>query len=174
VLSQLTRHHSLRAAAVDPLDPTPHAKLAEWSLMLTDLPEMKEEALAEANAELDEAIARDPHHLKLRQLRVQLRRLQARETGRREELHKVVEAAREALALYPADPAGFVTLADALRDEGLASGDRSVLQSARVAYQQSLRLDGSRLSWETIRRFSESRRLGIEERIRQMSSLIGE
>ena len=153
------------AIYADPLDPTPCMRRAEWLMAVASWqPDRRDEALRLAEASLDQAISRDPFHLKLRRMRVDLRRAKAGASARDADHHAAVDAAREALELYPQDPKGLVLLADCLHDAGRSLESGTLLQDAVDTYRQALDLDDQRLPWERLRRFRERERRDIKAR----------
>ena len=152
------------AIDADPLDPTPCVRRAEWLMAVASLPDRRDEALRLAEASLNQAIRRDPFHLKLRRMRVDLHRTKATASAREVDHLAVVHAAREALELYPQDPKGLVLLADCLHEAGNALESGALLQEAIVTYGQALDLDDQRLPWERLRRFRDRERRDIQTR----------
>jgi len=83
-----------------------------------------------------------------------------------------MKSAQGALALYPLDPAGMVSLGDTQLAAGAALGDGELLQSAIESYERALVLDDRRMSWEEFYRFRPDRKLEIRERIERARDLL--
>ena len=145
------------AAAADPRDPTPYERQARWLAAASARPDRQQEALQLADEALGRAIARDPHHHKLRRMKAQLLTRLAEATGSAEVYAAAVDAAREALRLYPLDPDGMIALGDCLARLGTTTGDAAPLREAIDQYAKALALDASRPSWVGVRRFSDGK-----------------
>ncbi len=155
-----------QAGRADPFDPTPWVRSARWLTAVSELPGQAEQSLRLAFNSLDEAIARDPYHLKLRRMRVDLLRRRATALGHHEDYLAAVSAARDALELYPLDPKGFVLLADCLFDAGHAAGSSDLLREAIQICEHALALDGQRARWEKLRRFRNRERSEIRTKMK--------
>ncbi len=154
-------------ALADPLDPTPKLQQAEWLASLGD-----EISLRAASLALDQGLTRDPHSLSLHRSRTQLHLAIARRSSAPQDYRSAVQAARGALALYPQDPAGLVTLADTKLLAGIEWQSKELLLEAVGHYQQALALDEKRLAWETIQRFRPRVVEEIHARIRSAESAL--
>ena len=156
-----------RAADADPLDPTPPSDHAAWLFRVASIPQLRGDALDLAESSISEAIRRDPFNVAHRRRCVELLRAKAEHTERTDDFEATVWAAREALSLYPMDPAGLILLGDCLLAQGLATGSADVLDGAIARYREALQLDDARPSWETLRRMPTRRRAEIEAKINQ-------
>ncbi len=172
--AQLPYHHFQRAADLDPLDPTPLANLTTWLIRASYFPGLQDQALGLADESLRRAIERDPVSLKLRRTRVQLYRRMAEANPTRERFLAAIDAAQDAQSLYPQDPEGFVALAGCQLDAGAILRDTALLEQARNSYHRAIELDGSRLWWEELHRFSESERQAIDAAIERASSTLND
>ena len=121
---------------------------------------------------LEQGIVRDPHDVTLRRIHMQLHQRRAEVTGSADARLTAIDAARQALALYPLDPHGIAALADRQREAGEAAQDGDRLKEAIEGYQRVLRLDDERFSWETLRRFSIRERKAIESKIERARSFL--
>ena len=156
-----------KAIDADPLDPTPCLRQAEWLMAVASMPDRTDEALALAEASLDQAVERDPFQLRLRRLRVELFRSRAKASASEADHRAVIDAARLALELYPQDPKGLVLLANCFREAGSDLASRDMLDSAIKSYRAALALDTQRLPWERLRRLRDSERRDIKARIKR-------
>jgi tetratricopeptide (TPR) repeat protein len=172
VTSQLPYHQFDSAAAADPADPTPYLEQAQWLIAASSLPELRESAIDAAIVSIERAMKRDPYGLKLRRMHVLAYQEKARITGSTNDLIKAVEAARAALALYPLDPKGFITLADCQVDLGETTNAEEVLQQAIANYERALQIDDNRLAWEELRRMRPKDRDAIRAKIEQVQHLL--
>jgi len=136
------------AAQADPLDPTPWVEQARW---LTGLG--GESSLRGAIESLRQGIERDPFNASYQRAEAHLYLRLAETTHERGDYASAIEAEKAALALYPGDPSGLVSLGDTLLTTGEALESDELLREAIEDYRQALELDNRRLSWETIRRF---------------------
>jgi len=157
------------AAKADPLDPTPWAEKARW------LSGGGTEAhLRIATESLRQGIQRDPVNASLRRAQARVY-LSLAEIGHRfEDYLAAVEAEKAALALYPLDPSGLVSLGDTLFAAGESMKSDKLLHEAVDSYQRALELDSRRLPWETIRRFRRQQIADINTRIDRTQQLLNE
>lgn len=169
---QVTYRHFELAAAADPQDPTPHAQMARWLVEASAVPEFRDNALALALDAVGLAIRRDPFSVQLRRLKMQIGQRVAAKSGGADDFGSAITAAREALSLYPQDPHGLVALGDCQLDAGRAMKGRSFLEEAISSYEAALSLDGARLWWETLRRFSGPEMKIIEVKMGEARSLL--
>jgi len=174
ITAQLAHHYFLRAIEADPLDPTPCVEHARWAVAASSLPELGKEALRLAEDSLTQAIERDPFSIQLRRMQAQLYRTRADATGSTKDRIAAVEAAREALELYPRSPSDITALADCQLEAGQAAHSQELLQQAIDNYDHALKLDEARLWWEELRRFRETDREVIREKIRRAQKLLQE
>jgi len=172
VTSQLPYHQFENAAAADPVDPTPYLEQAQWLIAASSLPDLRESALDAAIASIERAIRRDRYSLRLRRTHVRACQEKAKITGSTDDLHKAVDAAHAALALYPLDPKGMVALADCQVEVGKATNAKDELQQAIAGYERALKIDDDRLAWEELRRLRPKDREAIQVRIEQVQNLL--
>jgi len=165
VAAQPTDRHFQRAAAIDPLDPSPLTARTDWLLALSSDPLRREEAFALAIKSLDEAVRRDPHAVRHRRAMMRLYRMRASASGRVEDYLAAVEAGRAATQLYPNDPTGYVQLAEMQFAAGEAAQVEDLVREAVANLRHAVHLDDSRPGWEIIRRFSKRQRDEIEAQI---------
>ncbi len=159
-----------KAAAADPLDPTP---LTEWALWAGHVGGRT--GLDKALACLQAAEERDPLDRGIYRSRWQILQLRYQVTRNVEDLLQAVPAARRAVELYPELPDGHVDLARLLAKAATgAESDLSMKAAARVweveavmHYCKALDLDAARPSYE-IRRWSADQRRRIEGELAQL------
>ena len=155
------------AASADPLDPTPEVQQAEWLASLGD-----EVSLRAAFLALDEGLDLDYRSLSLHRRKTQLHLAIAHRSSGPQDYLSAVDAARRALALYPQDPAGLVTLADTEFMAGRELQSKELLLEAIRHYREALALDEKRLEWETIQRFRPRVVEEIHAKIRRAESML--
>ena len=161
----------LDAVAADPLDPTPCVERAQlWFARSAD-PVRRTNALTVAIESLDEAIQRDPLHIAHRRQLLQIVAALARTTGATEDYQRAVGAAQRVCDLYPADPGGYVSLADIQMESGRVLKSADLVRDALEAYQWALALDAARPAWVTGRGFRPHERAEIERKMRQAEAL---
>lgn len=174
VRAGLITHHLTVAGIVDPLDPTPHERLAEWKFAESTMSDMPMESLAAAELAAREAIGRDPHHLRPRRLLVRILRRQAELSGNVDDFQRAIATAADAVALYPADPNGYITLADVQAAASGVTRSASLAREAIAGYERALALDEQRWSGETIRRFNERQKTELRMKITALMTAIQE
>jgi tetratricopeptide (TPR) repeat protein len=158
-----------RAAAHNPLDPTPHAEQAGAMLRIAEAGSLSP-SLVEAERAIENAIERDPYSLGLRRLKLRILLTQARQSRHPWDFAQAVAAAREALALYPFDPVGLINLGDVLSEAANAESDDpekkiNLLLPALEAWQIALELDNSRPAWEVFHRLTPTEKQAVEARV---------
>jgi tetratricopeptide (TPR) repeat protein len=164
-----------QAAAADPLDPTPCVKEAEWLMRTISIGQAGPSAWTGAEAAIHEAIARDPFSHSLRRMKMRFYVERAQDLGDLADRMQAIEAAREALAVYPENPEGLIAFADRQREAaeamlagGVSVGDAGVeafrlIDEAIGNFRSALALDGRRLSWEELHRIRMSERVRIQQ-----------
>lgn len=157
--------HFVRAAGADPLDPTPLVRRAEWLVRDAGRADRPEDALRGAIESMSDAIVRDPHDIGLRNQLMELYRAMAGTTGAPSAYQAAIDAAREAIDLYPLSPRAIAALADRQAEAGEALRSVALLREAVENYRRALALDEQRLSWEELRRFSTPQRTRIQSRM---------
>jgi hypothetical protein len=161
-----------RAAMVDPFDPTPHEEdAALW--MRVWISRSIPSALDKAEQAISAAIDRDPYDLGLRRMRWQVLLARARHTKKPADFNDAIAAAKDALALYPLDPDGLVTLGDTLAEAasaiaGTPAARNALLLEAIDAYQQALDLDAARPAWVHFHRLTAQQRAALSDRVTQL------
>jgi len=163
----------IRAASVDSRDPVPAAEAAQWMLQsalqaLATSPQRAAECADFGVAAIDSAIARCPDAFTYYLRKSQLHRIRGLVLASPVDAQFAVAAARQALRLYPENPHGYVSLADALRQ----SNDCPSVTEAIAQYRQAIALDDQRPDWEEIRRFTPAQRQDIEARITESSAFV--
>ena len=180
-------------------DPTPCVEQVGWLLNVARDARHAEWALSEAERPAACAIARDPHNVAVRRMVAALRLFQARQAAAVDGQHRVVgglarsaaedqrgvaayqravDAAREAVALYPLDPPGLVSLADTLAEAGRAAREAdaeeplSWLVAAASEYQRALDLDDARPAWERQRRMRPTERDEVTRKLAGVEELL--
>jgi len=148
-----------RAMAADPLDPTAPVELA---LTYVGSGGDVQTALAWYN----EGLQRDPKQIGLYRGRASLYEMSFRKTGSMTDLTRAIGAARAVVSMYPNSPDDHLFLADMLTRNAAAAGPEC-LDEAIFHYQRALELDAARHPGE-IRRWSESRRQSIQDRLDQL------
>jgi hypothetical protein len=157
------------AAQADPLDPTPWVGKARWLTRAGS-----ESSLRGAIASLRQGIERDPFNASYQRAEAQLYLSLAETTHERGDYASAIEAEEAALALYPLDPSGLVSLGGTLLATGEALESDELLREAIESYRRALELDNRRLSWETIRRFRPQQIAEINARIDRTQQLLRE
>ena len=127
-----------------------------------------------AAAEVEAALLRDPFNAGLHRLKRAIFLERAQHDGSHEHYAHALEAAEAALALYPLNPAGLVTLGDTQLVAGEALDSQELLRAAIDSYQKAIELDDSRPRWETIRRFRSRELAGVQEQIARAKHLLRE
>ena len=170
--AQLTNDLYLRAAELDKLDPTPCSARAQWLMAVSDLPELREQALRLAAESIDQAIERDPLNIRLHGMRMRLYQTRASYSGDPGDYLAAVAAARSMLSLYPANPSGLASLADCQAAAGEAMGSGELLEDAVSNYERALELDEARLPWERLHRFRPREKEAIQAGIQRARDLL--
>jgi hypothetical protein len=169
MVREFTEFHLVRAAAVDPLDPTPLVRLAEARLAwATESPEFRDTDLAQAIAHLNQAERLDPWSIRVARLQAQAHLLLARHSGQARDHQNALTAARRVVTLYPNDPRGHLALAHLEREIGERLGDPALLRRAIADVERALELDRRRPPWEAVRGFSEEERRRAEADLPQI------
>lgn len=153
------------ATQADPFDPTPPAELA----MVRAHPGGD---LASALHWLKVAVDRDPQQIGLYRTRAGLLEMSFRQSGAVTDLIGAIGAARQVVALYPESPDDHLFLADLLARNAAAAG-QGAIEEAIFHMRRALMLDAARSERE-IRRWSESRRRTIKERLNQLMDMAAE
>jgi len=156
-----------KAISADPLDSRACEQQINWLRSVASIPQWQAQALQAAEASIRVAIDRDPHSVAWRRRQMHFYLERGRQTGASADFTGAAQAAEAALALYPEHPRGLVALGDCQLAEGEATQNRALLEEAVTSYQRALALDGKRLSWETLQRFTEAEQAGIRTRIDQ-------
>ncbi|MGB2986492.1 MAG: O-antigen ligase family protein [Phycisphaerae bacterium] len=170
--AQVANHYFQRAATLDPLDPTPYVERAEWLMYASTIPELRDDAFRLAGESLALAAHRDPFSLRLRRMKMQLYQAKASATEKTEDYLAAIEAAREALKLYPLDPRGLVALADCQLEAGEATRSIKLLHEAIENYERALKLDDARPAWGKLPGFRPKERQAIELKIHRAQRLL--
>jgi tetratricopeptide (TPR) repeat protein len=160
------------AMAADPLDPTPCVEHARWWLALSADAALRDRAFETAAVSLVRATKRDPYAVSHRRMQIRFYQAMAKHTGRAGDYRAAIFAAHIAVALYPADPTGYVLLADSQLAAGEATGDAELLRDAIESYRRALAMDDARPEWERIRGFREREKKAIEEKISRAEGLL--
>jgi hypothetical protein len=155
------------AAQADPLDPTPWVEKARWFSRAGS-----EASVRGAIESLRQGIERDRFNASYRRTEAQLFLSLAETADERGDYISAIEAEKAALALYPLDPSGLVSLGDTLLAAGGALESDELLREAIESYRRALELDNRRLSWETIRRFRPQQVAEINARIDRTQQLL--
>jgi hypothetical protein len=154
-----------QAADADPFDPTPLVEQARWLLSPPSVGETSAKDREWGIACLRDAIRRDPHHLKLRRMLIQVFQRKVEGTGTVADFAVAVEAATAARRLYPQDPKTLVLVGDQVLAFGQAARSvASVLQSVEL-YSRALELDDARWEGEKFHRLTATEKTTIRERI---------
>lgn len=155
-----------KAARRDGLDPTPLAEQGQWLAALAQAhPASRTVGLDMAVDSLNRAVPRDPFNAGIFRALRQVYLMRAEDTKRRSDFDLAIDAAQQALALYPQDPPSLVSLADTYAEAGRALKDDAFLPKASATYQAALDLDDQRIEWERLRRFRPSEREKIQRKI---------
>ena len=155
------------AIDADRWDPTPCARQAEWLMAVSSLSNRQQEAWKLAKVAINQAITRDPVHLKPRRVLVNLHLTRAAALGEGADYLAAVAAAHESMKLYPLDPKGQVRLADCQLQAGRALGSEELLRAAVERYREAIALDDRRLAWERLRRFRDRERSEIQGKMKK-------
>ncbi len=158
-----------KAQEADPLDPTSCVEEARWHAA-SDYSTV----IGLALRPLSQAQARDPYRASLFWMESQIHKRTAMLAGRNDDYRAAVQAAKAALALYPQDPAGLVSLADTEMMAGKVLQSKDLLLTAIGHYQEALALDEKRLNWETIQRFRSRIISEIHAKIRSIQLMLHE
>ncbi|MDO8632375.1 MAG: O-antigen ligase family protein, partial [Phycisphaerales bacterium] len=113
------------AAQADPLDPTPWIEKARWLARAGG-----ESSVRGAIESLRQGIVRDPFNASYQRAEAQLYLSLAETTHERGDYASAIEAEKAALALYPGDPSGLVSLGDTLLAAGEALESDELLREA--------------------------------------------
>jgi hypothetical protein len=170
---QVADHYFRRAAAADPFDPTASTQRAEWLSGVTAVPETRDEAFRLAGVSLAEAVQRDPFSISLRRMKVRMLRARADETRDADDYAAAIDAAEDALAIYPHDPRGMIVLADCQLEAGEAIGSDTLLRDALASYRRGLDLDRSRPLWAKLAQLRPGEVQAVESNMRRASRLLG-
>jgi len=165
--SQPTSRAFEQAASADPLDTYALEQRIQWLRSISSIPQWRTEALQVAEASISLAIDRDPRSLAWRRRQMQFYLDRARTSRTVADFTRATQAAEAVLALYPEYPRGLVALGDCQLAEGEATQNRALLAKAVASYQNALALDGKRLSWEMLQRFTEAEQADIRAKIDQ-------
>ncbi len=174
VRMQTIAHHLTVAANDDSLDPTPLERLAELKLAESTITDLPGESLDAAITAVSKARTRDPYHLRLARLQIQIQRRLAEIS--QEPLHysQLCSMGAAALTLYPNDPNGYITLADAQAAAFKNGAEVDVARRAIKNYERALELDTRRWFGETIRRFTDRQKAELQAKIKAIQELINE
>jgi hypothetical protein len=170
--AQIANDHFERAAATDPLDPTPCVERARWLMAVSTVPGLRDDALPPAADSLEQAVQRDPYSIRLRRIQRRLYTSIAEATGNADDYFTAVEAARRVLDLYPLSPKDLAALAELQLQAGEATNTRELLQNAVANYRRALELDEERLSWEELHRLREKERQAITNGMHRAQRLL--
>lgn len=162
------------AGRMDPRDPTPLERQAEWNVFASTVSPQPLYEISSAEEIAHDAIKRDPHHLRLRRLLIQILRRRAEITNDLQDSLAVVDAAGDALTLYPQDPNGYITLAEAQAAAFRNGAEVDVAREAIKSYERALELDSRRWFGETIRRFTDRQKAELQAKIKAIHELINE
>ncbi|MGD2110450.1 MAG: O-antigen ligase family protein [Phycisphaerae bacterium] len=160
------------AARADRIDPTPYAE--RTARLVGSVTQSIEDrtVISEALRSLEQAIKRDPYSLKLRRMQMRLYQKRAEHSHDPDDLTRALQAAEEALKLYPLDPKSLVALADCQVEVARAQPTDELLTQALAKYERALEIDAKRLAWEELRRLRPSDRDAINARIEQVQTLL--
>ncbi|MGH8598795.1 MAG: hypothetical protein ACREXT_19280, partial [Gammaproteobacteria bacterium] len=161
------------ASASDPFDPTAEISRAQWLTGLVSTSELRMNALRRAVEALTTAMGRDPFNVQWPRMRSKLYLDLAQSNGNDHDYLSAVDDARRVLDLYPLNPAGVVSLADVEAAAGVALKSQTLLREALTNYDQAIRLDDQRLSWETLHRMREREKDEILAKMRRVRELLG-
>ncbi len=162
----------LKAMDADRLDVTPCIERARWWLARSLNRSHRAEALQRAVDSLREAVRRDPYQVAHQRRLLQLHLARARHTGEPDDYHAAIASAKRACALYPADPGGYVSLADCQLEAGEALPSDDLLRDAVHSYDRAVELDDARPEWEIIRGFKERERQEIDTKTHRANRLL--
>jgi len=162
------------AARSDPFDPTAEVALAMWLSGQATTPDLRTSSLRMAVEALSTAINRDPFGVQLPRMRGQLYLQLAQFTGDHGDYIAAANDARQAIELYPLNPAGVANLGDIQAAAGEAIGSDELIREAIAHYDRALRMDDERLSWETLHRMRPREKEEIAVKIRRLRERIKE
>jgi len=166
--------HFERAIAADNFDSAAMVAKAVWLYQLSQIPQFRDEAIARAIYNLEEARTRDPLYIRLPRLLSDLYLARADDTNSADAFHAAIGAAREVVELYPKDPLGIASLADKLALAGTALHDVTMLQESIKTFRKALNLDDARPEWERIRGFRPRKRQALHERMDEIARQLDE
>ncbi len=154
-----------RAADADTWDSSAHFESARLLHGLAMRDGGGVEQINQALVRIEKGVERDPVNIRLYRERSRLHTLRAGLSGSVGDWTAAILAAGRVFALYPNDPTGHMLLAGCWADRGLATFNQADLQRAIGHYQEALRIDDARPTWEVIRRLRPRQREAITSRI---------
>jgi O-Antigen ligase len=133
------------------------------------------EAIASLRAaveDVNEAIRRDPVHLKLYREKMRCELILSKLAGMPGDRATAVQTARKMVELYPTSPTTHLELAECLEVRGRVESNAQALEEALREYDRALAIDDGRPAWETVRRMNERRRDAVQSRIEAVTEAL--
>jgi len=147
-----------KAAAADPLDPTPLVELARWLGSVAPIARDPATTLSHGIESIRAARRRDPYSHSLRRLELLLCRDLARRTNAAKEYDAAIRAGNKMLKLYPLDPVGLVLIGELQLEAAKATHNDALRADGVASLQKALDFDSRRPSFSVFQGLTQSER----------------